>query len=119
MSIKFAKQLNEQHHRYACVVIFENSPSQKARQSFPLYGTTLLVVQILHAHGSLLLYLINEIGNEKYEGEHTGDECTYPDVGGLATGPLLDDSCCRWTPVPVSTLHNAGEKVVQYVDWEY
>ena len=52
-------------------------------------------------------HLINKIGDEKCKGKYASDKCTGPDVGGLATGPLTDDSLCSWTPVPVSTLNNA------------
>jgi hypothetical protein len=54
------------------------------------------------------IHLINEIGNEEHKREDAGDECTYPDVFWLATGPLSDDAFGRRTPVPVGTLNNAG-----------
>ena len=121
--------LNDQHHGHTCVksklvilnlVTFEKFAKSTSSPKFPAIRVQLYMWYKYCMHMDCCSYtcmaylypthLINEIGNEKCKGEHTGDECTCPDVGGLATGPLLDDSCCSWTPVPVSTLNNAGGK---------
>lgn len=70
-------------------------------------------MQILHFRvrhvQHIFTYLINEVGNEKYKGEYTGDECTCPDVLWLTTRSLGNDGRGRWAPVPVSTLNNTAE----------